>query len=335
MSGQSGAGIWRILRPGCFSDAARTVDIENEFMIRPALMIGLGEVLWDILPTGRVLGGAPANFAYMTNVLGDHGIVASSVGNDELGREACQFLQKLGLNTSYLQLDDLHETGIATVTIDETGQPSFTIKESVAWDFLGWTPDWEELSARADVICFGSLAQRSLTSAKTIDRFLRDASPKALRICDVNLRQSFYNEDVLRKSFQYADIVKLNEQELTQVSLLFNLGAGAAEVIARRLLQNCDLKLVCITRADRGSLLVSREQTVEQGGFHVKVADAVGAGDAFTACLAHHYVRGDPLQQISEAANRFASWVATQRGATPPITSSQLQEILNGGAALQ
>ena len=304
-------------------------------MIRPALMIGLGEVLWDILPTGRVLGGAPANFAYMTNVLGDQGIVASSVGNDELGREACQLLQELSLNTAYLQRDDLHETGIATVTIDGTGQPNFTIKESVAWDFLEWTADWGELSARADVICFGSLAQRSLTSADTIDRFLRNASAKTLRICDVNLRQSFYNEEVLRKSFQYADIVKLNEHELIQVSLLFHLGAGTAEVIARRLLQNCDLKLVCITRADRGSLLVSREQAVEHGGFQVKVADAVGAGDAFTACLAHHYVRGNPLQRISEAANRFASWVATQRGATPPITSSQLQEILNGGAALQ
>jgi fructokinase len=304
-------------------------------MIKPVLMIGLGEVLWDMLPTGRVLGGAPANFAYMTNVLGDQGIVASSVGNDELGREACQLLQKLGLTTSYLQRGDLHETGIATVTIDRTGQPNFTIKESVAWDFLEWTADWEELSARADVICFGSLAQRSLTSADTIDRFLRNASAKTLRICDVNLRQSFYNEQVLRKSFQYADIVKLNDHELIQVSSLFHLSAGTAEVIARRLLQNCDLKLVCITRADRGSLLVSREQTVEHGGFQVKVADAVGAGDAFTACLAHHYVRGNPLQQISEAANRFASWVATQRGATPPITSSQLQEILNGGAALR
>jgi fructokinase len=313
----------------------RTVDIENKFMIRPALMVGLGEVLWDILPTGRVLGGAPANFAYMTNVLGDQGIVASSVGNDELGREACHLLQKLGLNTSYLQRDDLHETGIASVTIDGAGQPNFIIKESVAWDFLEWTADWKELSARADVICFGSLAQRSLTSADTIDRFLHSASAKTLRIFDVNLRQSFYNEDVLRKSFQYADIVKLNEQELIQVSFLFHLGAGTAEGIARRLLQACDLKLVCITRADRGSLLVSREQTVEHAGFPVRVADAVGAGDAFTACLAHHYVRGNPLQQISEAANRFASWVATQRGATPPITSSQLQEILNGRAALQ
>jgi len=301
-------------------------------MKKPALMIGLGEVLWDILPSGKVLGGAPANFAYMTNVLGDQGIVASRVGNDELGRAACEVIQRLGLNTSYLQQDNEHPTGTAAVSIDAAGQPNFMIQEPVAWDFLQWTTDWEELSARADVICFGSLAQRSLSSADTIDRFLRNASAKTLRICDVNLRQSFYNEDVLRKSFQYADIVKLNDQELIQVSFLFHLGGGTAEVIARRLLQNCDLKLVCITRADRGSLLVSREQTVEHRGFQVKVADAVGAGDAFTACLAHHYVRGSPLQQISEAANRFASWVATQRGATPPIASSQLQEILNGAA---
>jgi fructokinase len=270
----------------------------------------------------------------MTNVLGDQGIVASSVGNDELGREACQLLQKLGLNTSYLQRDDLHETGIATVTIDETGQPNFTIKESVAWDFLEWTADWMELSARADVICFGSLAQRSSTSTGTIDRFLHNTHPKTIRIFDVNLRQSFYNKEVLQKSFGYADIIKLNEHELIQVSSLFELGTGTAEFLARRLLQDFDLKLVCITRADRGSLLVSREQRVEHPGFQVTVADAVGAGDAFTACLAHHYVRGNPLQQISEAANRFASWVATQRGATPPISSTQLREILNG-AALQ
>ncbi len=291
-------------------------------------MVGLGEVLWDILPTGRVLGGAPANFAYMVNVLGDQGIVASRIGNDDLGREACQIMRQLGLNSSYLQKDDHHETGTATVTIDGTGQPNFTIKEPASWDFLQWTPDWEELSARAEVICFGSLAQRSPTSARTIDRFLQHANPKTIRIFDVNLRQSFYNKDVLRKSFEYADIVKLNEHELIQVSSLFELGVGNAEIIAQRLLQNCDLKLVCVTRADRGSLLVSREQTVEHGGFQVKVADAVGAGDAFTACLAHHYVRGNPLPQISEAANRFASWVATQRGATPPITPDQLQKIL-------
>ena len=301
-------------------------------MTKPALMIGLGEVLWDLLPSGRVLGGAPANFAYMTNVLGNQGVVASRVGNDDLGREACRVMQELGLNTSYVQHDDLHETGTAKVSIDGAGQPNFTIKEQVSWDFLQWTEAWEELSSRADVICFGSLAQRSPRSAVTIECFLRNAPERALRIYDVNLRQSFYNKDVLRKSFQRAHIVKLNEQELLQVSFLMKLGVGSEEILAKRLLNECRLRLVCITRGARGSLLVSANETVEHRGFRVKVADAVGAGDAFTACLAHHYLRAHSLQEISESANRFASWVATQTGAMPPVNCGQLHEILNGVA---
>jgi len=295
-------------------------------------MIGLGEVLWDILPSGEVLGGAPANFAYMTSVLGEEGIVASRIGNDELGREACKALQRLGLNTSYLQQDTEHETGTAAVSIDAAGQPNFTISEPVAWDFLQWTAEWEELSRRADVICFGSLAQRSPESALAIESFLRNAPAKTLRICDVNLRESFYTEDVLRKSFQRAHIVKLNEQELHQISSLLNLGVGADETLATRLLMEYSLRLVCITLGNRGSLLVSEHKTIEHRGFRVKVADAVGAGDAFTACMAHHYLRGHSLEEISESANRFASWVATQVGATPPIGTDQLQKILSGGA---
>ena len=299
-------------------------------MRKPALMIGLGEVLWDILPSGKVLGGAPANFAYMTNVLGDEGIVASRVGNDELGREAGEVIQRRGLNASYLQYDNKHQTGTAAVSIDVAGQPSFTIREPVAWDFLHWTSAWEELSNRADVVCFGSLAQRSPESAATIESFLRNAPAKALRICDANLRQSFYNKDVLRKSFQHAQIVKLNEQELLQVSSLLNLGAGTEETLAKRLLTEYALLLVCVTLGDRGSILVSEDQTVQHGGFPVKIADAIGAGDAFTACLAHYYLRGYSLEDISEFANRFASWVATQRGATPSIDDGQLQDILTG-----
>jgi fructokinase len=304
----------------------------DELMIKPALMIGLGEVLWDLLPSGRTLGGAPANFAYMTNVLGDQGIVASRVGNDDLGREACRVMQGLGLNTSYVQQDDHHQTGTAMVSLDGAGQPNFTIKERVSWDSLQWTAAWEELSGRADVVCFGSLAQRAPTSAVTIECFLRNAPKMALRICDLNLRQAFYNKDVLRKSFQHADIVKLNKQELLQVSSLLKLDTGSEETLAQRLLNEYDLRLVCITRGACGSLLVSKEKTVDQRGFRVKVADAVGAGDAFTACLAHHYLRAHSLEEISESANRFASWVATQTGATPPISADQLQNILSGVA---
>jgi fructokinase len=299
-------------------------------MNKPALMVGLGEVLWDLLPSGRVLGGAPANFAYMTTLLGNEGAVASRVGSDDLGREACRVMQELGLSTLYLQHDGARGTGTATVAIDAAGQPNFTIKESVSWDYLEWTKDWEQLSARADVICFGSLAQRSPQSSVTIERFLQNAPKRTLRICDVNLRQSFYSRHVLRKSFQRADIVKLNEQEMLEVSYLLKLGVGSEELLCQRLLHECDLRVVCVTRGARGSLLVSQKDTVEHSGLRVKVADAVGAGDAFTACLAHHYVHGHSLEETSESANRFASWVATQKGATPRISAEELQGVLNG-----
>ncbi|HLN99471.1 MAG TPA: carbohydrate kinase [Pyrinomonadaceae bacterium] len=299
-------------------------------MTPPALMIGLGEILWDLLPSGKVLGGAPANFAYMASVLGDQGIVASRVGDDDLGHEARRAMRELGLSTAYLQRDESHDTGTAAVSIDTAGQPTFTIKKSVAWDFLDWSAQWEELSTRADVVCFGSLAQRSSKSAVTIECFLKNTPKKTLRICDVNLRQSFYNQGVLRRCFQHADIVKLNDHELLQVSYLLKLGIGTHEMLAQRLLHVCDLRLVCITCGSRGSLLVTPDETVEHKGFRVTVADAVGAGDAFTACLAHHYLRGHSLEEISESANRFASWVATQTGATPPISTDKLKNIMNG-----
>ena len=299
-------------------------------MTSPALMIGLGEVLWDVLPSGKVLGGAPANFAYMTNLLGDQGVVASRVGDDDLGREACRVMQELGLSTAYVQCDRQHPTGMAGVFIDSAGQPTFTINESLSWDFLECTGSWEELSARADVVCFGSLAQRSPISSATIERFLQNTPKKALRIFDVNLRQSFYSTEVLRRSLQYTDIVKLNDLELLRVTSLLGFDTGDEETLARRLLGKFQLRLVCVTRGARGSLLVSEDGRAEHKGLSVQVADAVGAGDAFAACLAHHYVRGKSLEEISESANRFASWVATQVGAMPTIHRSRLQSFLGG-----
>ena len=295
-------------------------------MNHSALMIGLGEVLWDLLPTGKVLGGAPANFAYMVNLLGNRGVVASSTGDDELGREAHQVLRGLTLGTEYLQHDNRHATGTAQVSIAEDGQPTFTIQESVAWDFLLWTEAWRELSARADVVCFGSLAQRSPVSAGTIDRFLRNASGNAIRVFDVNLRQSYYSAEILDRSLNHADIVKLNDQELPRVAAVLRLEVGNEKDLARQLLDKYCLKLVCVTRGAKGSLLVSKDQEAEHKGFRVKVADTVGAGDAFTACMAHHFLRGKSLEEISESANRFASWVASQVGATPKFNDPSLHE---------
>jgi len=296
-------------------------------------MVGLGEVLWDLLPSRKVLGGAPANFAYMATVFGNRGIVASRLGNDDLGHEAFLAMNNVGLDTTYVQVDGRHETGVAGVLLDSEGQPNFTIKRQVAWDFLQWTPAWEELSSRADVVCYGSLAQRTQTSASTIERFLQNTPSKTLRICDANLRAPFYSANTLRRSFQFAAILKLNEQELYQVSSSLELGDGDEIELSKKLLREFDLDLICVTKGPRGSLLVSKHELVAHRGIDAEVADAIGAGDAFTACIAHYYIQGRPLEQISELANRFAAWVATQVGATPPVSEAQLIRIMGADTA--
>ena len=299
-------------------------------MNRSPVMVGLGELLWDLLPGGKVLGGAPANFAYMAKVLGNEAIVASRVGDDDLGREACQLLQELELNTAYVQRDDRFATGTAGVSFQSNGQPHFIIKESVAWDFLQWSRELEELAERTDVVCFGSLAQRSTVSATTIEKFLLSLPKTTLRIFDANLRAPFYSADTLHKSFQYTDIAKVNSDELLKIAALMKLEPRDEMAFARWLVDEFGLKLVCITRGDRGSILVSTNATVEHTGFSVKVADTIGAGDAFTACLAHYYVRGESLDKISDYANRIGSWVASQVGATPFIPGDELRNILSG-----
>jgi fructokinase len=290
--------------------------------------VGLGELLWDMLPSGKQLGGAPANFAYITNLLGDTGIPASRVGRDSLGDEALQRLAQVGLNAASVQRDSIHPTGTVKVEIDNVGQPRFEISEPVAWDFLEWTPAWQRLAKAADAICFGSLAQRSSPSRTTIRRFLHAARPEAVRIFDVNLRQNFYTARVLAKSMKLATIVKLNHEELPRIMHFFELEHRGEEDSARRLLSSHDLKLVCVTRGTAGSLLISLDQCSEHPGFRVKVADTVGAGDAFTAAMVHGYLRGKSLAQINEIANRVGAWVASQSGATPALKPAGLAQTL-------
>jgi fructokinase len=298
--------------------------------MKPALMVGLGEVLWDKLPSGKVLGGAPANFACMISALGDRGVIASRIGLDPLGEEASAAISKFGVDAQYLQRDQEYETGSAEIAIDEIGQPIFTIKECVSWDNLEWTSSWEDLARLADVICFGTLAQRCAVSAATVDSFLRNSRSDTIRIFDVNLRQSYYSTDVLKRSLHRANIVKLTDQELTRVTTMIGLEAKEDESRAKRLLDAFNLRLVCITRGANGSVLVTREKTVVHPGFAVHVVDAIGAGDAFTACLAHYLVQGRSLEEINEFANRLASWVVTQAGATPSVDRRQLQKIMSG-----
>src|SRR5438445_12318563 len=168
----------------------------------PFRIVGVGGLLWDLLPAGTQLGGAPANFAYITPLLGNEGIAASCVGSDELGEEAIRRLTQLGVSTTFIQRDTKHPTGKVNVKVDSTGQPSFEICAPVAWDFLEWTAQWQKLAEKADDVCFGSLAQRSAISQSTICCFLDATRPDALRIFDVNLRQNFYTKEILSNSMQ-------------------------------------------------------------------------------------------------------------------------------------
>jgi fructokinase len=280
-------------------------------------IVGLGEVLWDVLPDGKQLGGAPANFAYMSNLLGHRGIVASRIGTDASGRELVSRLASLDLDTSFVQRDDADPTGTVTVHVDARGQPSYEITENVAWDFLEWTPQWRKLGSEADVVCFGSLAQRSQASRNTIRSFVAATRADAIRIFDVNLRQTFFSAQVLAESLRLATVAKLNDIELPIVARQLALDYKEEKSAAEHLRRAFRLNLVCVTRGNRGSLLVRGNDCDEHPGFAVRVVDSVGAGDAFAAALAHHLLLGSSLRVMNEAANRLGSWVASQHGATP------------------
>lgn len=283
-----------------------------------SLFIGLGELLWDLLPNGRQLGGAPANFAYIASLLGNRAAVVSRVGADDLGREARERCSSLGLDISHLQTDQARPTGTVNVKLDMQGVAEFDIVENVAWDNLEWTPDLKSLASIADVVCFGSLAQRREPARSTIQQFLKTTRESCLRIFDVNLRQNYYTPVILRTGFALASVVKMNHVELPIVLEAVGLGATDDEQAnAELLLEHYGLELVCVTRGANGSILVGRKGTSDHTGFRVKVADTVGSGDAFTATMAHGCRHGLPIEAINEAANRMGAWVTSQPGATP------------------
>ena len=288
------------------------------------VVVGLGELIWDLLPDGKQLGGAPTNFAYISRLLGNEAIVASRIGDDELGREALEKLRRMGIETRYLQLDLNHPTGTVGVQIDERGEPRFAVNEGSAWDYLEWTARWEQLALRCDAVCYGTLGQRHDQARKTILSFLRLTRADAVRVFDVNLRHSFFTPEMLRRSLELATIVKLNSEELSMVAEMLRLDETEEEALGKRLIALFDLELAVITRGEHGSLLVTPLDAHNHPGFHVQVKDTIGAGDAFTAALLHYYLRGASLAAISEAANRMGAWVTTQTGATPEADTKTL-----------
>lgn len=284
--------------------------------------VGIGELLWDVLPTGRRLGGAPVNFAYYARQQGARSCVVSAVGRDASGDELLAGVEALGLDAAAVQRNE-YPTSTVEVTLDAAGVPAYRIRENVAWDHIRYSTEAEAAVADADAVCWGSLAQRSETSRAAIARIVDAAPAQCLRLFDVNLRLDYYDRTLVLDSIERADILKLNEDELPVVSRLCAV-TGDAETRIARLAERFALRYVIFTEGGRGSRVTAADgRTSHLPTPHVAVADTVGAGDSFTATFAVALLQGLPLEECHRRAVDVAAYVCTQHGAIAPLNRIQ------------
>ncbi|MBP5393945.1 MAG: carbohydrate kinase [Bacteroidaceae bacterium] len=283
-------------------------------------IVGIGEVLWDCLPEGRKLGGAPANFAYHVGQFGWQSLVVSAVGNDALGDEILQVFDEAKLPYNIARV--AQPTGTVQVTLSADGIPSYEICEDVAWDNIPWTNELADLAARTKAVCYGSLAQRSDVSRSTVMRFIASMKEDTERICDINLRQHFYSPEIVEESFRCATILKLNDDEIGVVTRLLGLENGSLEEQCRQI-RECfpQLRMVILTCGAIGSYVFSSDETSYIPTPKVEVADTVGAGDSFTATFVAQILAGKTIREAHSKAVAVSAFVCTQHGAMPVIPS--------------
>lgn len=285
------------------------------------IVIGLGELLWDVFPDGKKPGGAPANVAFQAQQLGCQGVVASRVGEDDLGQELIDFLQSKGLRTLAVQRDPDFPTGQVTVSFNAQHQPEYVIHENVAWDQLEFNESLQQVMQKADAVCFGTLAQRSPVSRQTIRTAVQSTPDSCLRVYDVNIRQNYYDVTWIKSSLEIATIVKLNDEEVEFLAPQLDLPSDFQQ-FSRSLIDAYNVDLVCVTRGANGCLVVDRNEVVDVPGKPIKVADTVGAGDAFTAGLIFAKLRQLSLAQSGEFANEVGGLVASEHGAMPDLMNA-------------
>ena len=281
-------------------------------------IVGLGELLWDCLPKGRKMGGAPANFAYHAGNFGFNSLVVSAIGNDPLGDEIIANLEMVSLDHELARVD--YPTGTVKVNVDAEGNAQYDICEKVAWDNIPWTTRIEEIARNCQAVCFGSLAQRSAISRDTINRFLDAMPADSLKVFDVNLRQNFFSKEILRNSLEKCNILKINDQELEQLREIFNMNEGMLQKeVCKKFLTRFDLKYVILTCGAVGSYVYSNEGNSYVPTPEIKVADTVGAGDSFTAAFVSSLLQGDKLRDAHIRAANVAAFVCTRPGAMPKV----------------
>ena len=281
------------------------------------IVVGMGEALWDVLPEGKKIGGAPANFAYHVSQFGLPSCVVSAIGNDALGKEIIENFTSKGLDQLIAEVP--YPTGTVQVEIDQTGIPLYDIKENVAWDNIPYTEHLDALAKRTKAVCFGSLAQRNVVSRNTINHFL-NTMPKdddSLIVFDVNLRQGFYNKEILCKSMQNCNILKINDEELITVSRMFGYPGIDLQDKCWILLGKYNLKMLILTCGINGSYVFTPGNVSFQPTPKVEVADTVGAGDSFTAAFIASILKGKSVTEAHSIAVKTSAFVCTQKGAMP------------------
>lgn len=284
-------------------------------MTKKPIVVGIGEALWDVLPSGKQLGGAPANFAYHVSQFGLDSRVVSAVGDDELGHEITDIFAQRGLHGIVPTVP--YPTGTVLATIDANGIPQYDIREHVAWDNIPFTPAVADLATKTGAVCFGSLAQRSDTSRKTIAAFL-DAMPKdALRVFDINLRQNFYTADTISDSIRRCNILKINDEELVAISRLAGWPGIDLKDKCWLLMGKYNLRMLILTCGVNGSYVFSEGRVSYQDTPKVTVADTVGAGDSFTATFVAATLKGLPVEEAHRHAVEVSAFICTQHGAMP------------------
>ncbi len=281
-------------------------------------ILAVGEVLWDLLPSGKQLGGAPANFTYQCRSLGADAGLVTRVGDDPLGHEVLGRFRILGLPVEPVQVDPVFPTGTVDVALAPDGQPRFTIREHVAWDQLEADEASLARASRADAVCFGSLSQRDEPSRSAIRKFVAASRPGALRLFDVNLRPPFVDRDIIADSLMLANALKLNDQELPALAAMFGFRADVREAMGH-LASRFGLSLIALTRGPHGGLLLADGEWSDLPGLTVAVSDTIGAGDAFTAALVVGLLAGQPLEEINRHANDVAAFVCSRPGGTPTL----------------